>query len=68
MSSPYAKRTQDEIITDVNSGKLDISELQLVETVTVEKFDLSGEERRLHETRTVTMRGGEVLEHHISKH
>ena len=70
MGSPYEKprRTQEEIIADLAAGHLDMGELKLAEEVTVEKFDLSGDGRRLDETRRVIMRDGAVVEHHIIKH
>lgn len=52
MSEQPKRRTQEEIIADILSGKLDVGDVKIKEVAVLEKFDCSGDERRLIEKRT----------------
>lgn len=62
------KRSTEEILAALQAGQLDISDVHVAETVTIEKIDKSGDVPRLFETVTVTKVEGREAEITVTKH
>lgn len=58
MNTP--RRTAEQIMADLVSGNLDISDIKISEVVEIEKIDCSGDEKKLVEKRTYI--NGECVE------